>query len=98
MLRIAGQTVGPIGLKFFVDTHGRPGGVIGKKIFEHFFPNNFFLVFYHGKAGPSASLLYSKTREFIYMLRMDGQTAGPIGLNFFCGHSWVAEGCLAKNN
>ena len=66
-----------------MDTHGRPGGVIGKKIFEHFFPNNFFLVFYHGKAGPSASLLYSKTREFIYMLRMDGQTAGPIGLNFF---------------
>ena len=29
MLRIAGQTAGPIGLKFFVDTHARPGGVIG---------------------------------------------------------------------
>ena len=28
MLRIAGQTAGPIGLKFFVDTHGRPGGVM----------------------------------------------------------------------
>ena len=23
------QTAGPIGLKFFVDTHGWPGGVIG---------------------------------------------------------------------
>ena len=29
MLPIAGQTAGPIGLKFFVDTHGWPGGVIG---------------------------------------------------------------------
>ena len=29
MLRIAGQTAGPIGLKFFVDTHGWPGGVKG---------------------------------------------------------------------
>ena len=26
MLRIAGQTAGPIGLKFFVDIHGFPGG------------------------------------------------------------------------
>jgi len=29
MLRIAGQTAGPIGLKLFVDTHGWQGGVIG---------------------------------------------------------------------
>ena len=29
MFPIAGQTAGPIGLKFFVDTHGWPGGVIG---------------------------------------------------------------------
>ena len=28
MLRIAGQTAGPIGLKFVVDTQGWPGGVI----------------------------------------------------------------------
>ena len=28
MLRIADQTNGPIGLKFFVDTQGWPGGVI----------------------------------------------------------------------
>ena len=27
MLPVAGQTAGPIGLKFFVDTHGWPGGV-----------------------------------------------------------------------
>ena len=27
MLRIAGQMAGPIELKFFVDTHGWPGGV-----------------------------------------------------------------------
>ena len=40
MLRIAGQTAGPIGLKFFVDTHGWPWGVIGYKnrfIFFQFF-------------------------------------------------------------
>ena len=28
MFPIAGQTAGPIGLKFFVDTHGWPGGDI----------------------------------------------------------------------
>ena len=34
MLSIVGQTAGPIGLKFFVDTHGWPMGVKGyfKKI------------------------------------------------------------------
>ena len=31
MLPIAGQTAGPNGLKFFVDTHGWPGGAIGYK-------------------------------------------------------------------
>ena len=29
MLRIAGQTAEPIGLKFVVDTHGMPGDVLG---------------------------------------------------------------------
>ena len=29
MLRIVGQTAGPIGLKMFVDTHGWLVGVIG---------------------------------------------------------------------
>ena len=40
MLSIAGQTAGPIGLKFFVDTQGWPGGVRlknKKKNFFHFF-------------------------------------------------------------
>ena len=31
MLPIAGQTAGPIGLTFFVDTQGWPGGVKVKK-------------------------------------------------------------------
>ena len=35
ILPIAGQTAGQNGLKLFVDTHGRPGGII-KKI-QHFF-------------------------------------------------------------
>ena len=34
MFPIAGQTARPIGLKFFVDTHGWPGGVKGKKKFR----------------------------------------------------------------
>ena len=37
MLPIAGQTAGPIGLKFFVDTQGWPGSVIGYKKIEIFF-------------------------------------------------------------
>ena len=38
MLPIGGQTAGPIGLKFFVDTHGWVGSVVGiKKLFDKFF-------------------------------------------------------------
>jgi len=33
MLPIAGQTAAPIGLNFFVDTHGWLGSVIGYKKF-----------------------------------------------------------------
>ena len=47
MFPIAGQTAGPNGLKFFVDTRGLPGGVIRLKKFEHFFPR--------ATPGPSAS-------------------------------------------
>ena len=31
MLPIGGQTAGPIGLKFFMDTHGWAGSVVGIK-------------------------------------------------------------------
>ena len=41
MFPIAGQMAGPIGLKFFVDTHGWPGV---KKI-----RNFFFQFFFHGQ-------------------------------------------------
>jgi len=44
MFRITGKMAGPIGLKFFVDTRGWSGGVIGEKkidFFTLFF--NFFL-------------------------------------------------------
>ena len=34
MFPIADQTAGPIGLNFFVDTHGWPEGVIGYKFEE----------------------------------------------------------------
>ena len=46
MLRIAGQTAGPIGLNFFVDTHGYPGVLKAKKIDICF---NFFST---ANAGP----------------------------------------------
>ena len=32
------------------------------------------------------------------MLPIAGQTAGPIGLNFFCEHSWVAGGRYRLKN
>ncbi len=35
MLRKAGQTARPIGLKFFVDTQGWQGGVIGSTKFKN---------------------------------------------------------------
>ena len=38
MFPIAGQTAGPIGLKFFVDTQGWPGVFKAKKIRSFFFP------------------------------------------------------------
>jgi len=39
MLSIAGQSAGPIRLKFFVDTHGWPGGVLDEKNYKFlFFP------------------------------------------------------------
>ena len=41
MLRLAGQTAGPIGLKFFVDTQGWPGSVKGYKTLEFFFQKSF---------------------------------------------------------
>ena len=47
MLFIAGQTAGPIGLKFFVDTHEWPGGVI-----FFCFQNLFSNLFSTDNAGP----------------------------------------------
>ena len=49
MLPIAGQTAGPIGLKFFVDTQGWPGGVIVKNSKLFFFSNFFSRFFFHGQ-------------------------------------------------
>ena len=54
MLSIAGQTAGPIGLNFFVDTQGWEGGVIGQKEFKFF--KTFF--FPRAKPGSTASIIY----------------------------------------
>ena len=59
MFPIAGQTAGPIGLKFFVDTHEWPGGDIGFKKNPKFFFLKFFfnLFFLWATPGPSVSYL-----------------------------------------
>ena len=52
MLPIPGQTAGPIGLKFFLDTQGWPGSVKGYKK-TNFFENIFFSIFFFTvNAGP----------------------------------------------
>ena len=51
MFPIAGQTAGLIGLNFFVDTQGWPGGVLDKKN-RIFFQKNFFP---RATPGPLAS-------------------------------------------
>ena len=45
MLPIAGKTARPIGLTFFVDTHGWPGGVLGFKKNRSFFSKFLFFKF-----------------------------------------------------
>ena len=56
MLRIAGQTTGPIGLKFFVDTHGWPGVLWPVKM--EFFPKFVSqILFPRATPGPLASIL-----------------------------------------
>ena len=54
MFRIAGQKAGAIGLTFFADTHGWPGGVISEKARIFLF---FYFIFLRATPGPSASLL-----------------------------------------
>ena len=56
MLPKAGQMAGLIRLKFFVDTQGWPGGVIGNNIESNFlFLKNFIFYFFTGNAGSSAN-------------------------------------------
>ena len=59
MLHIAGQTAGPNGLKFFVDTHGVAGGVLQaknhSKKFQFFFSNK--KKFRRATPGPSANVI-----------------------------------------
>ena len=54
MLRIAGQTTGPIGMKFFLDTYGWPGDVKGlkfKKKMKYCYSKVFFSIFFTGSSA-----------------------------------------------
>ena len=68
MLPKAGQTAGPIGLKFVGTLMGVQGCFRLKKIEIIIFLNFFYFVFPRVTPGPSASIA--------------GQTAGPNGLKF----------------
>ena len=59
MFSIAGQTAGPIGLKFFVDTHGWPG----YKKFGIFFSKYFF-----PRATPVLQLVKNIKKLTVYIL------------------------------
>ena len=60
MLPIAGQTAGPIGLKFIVDTRGWPvlKSKINSKIFFNIFLKTFFAT---DNAKPFSSYIYKLT-------------------------------------
>ena len=70
--------------EIFVDTQG----CYRLKKFEFFFfliffSKYLFQFFLRVMPGPLANLLYNKTRHsYLYMLRIVGQTAEPIGLKF----------------
>ena len=55
MLREDGQTAGPIGLKFIVDTNWWPGVLYAKKIINLFFKMFFKIFFTRVTPGPVAS-------------------------------------------
>ena len=67
MLRIAGQAAGPIGLKFFEDNPGWPGGVIGKKKIEIYFQNYFLSKFKKIKNSTGNAGLLSSFLNIIIM-------------------------------
>ena len=64
MFPIAGQTAGPNGLTFFVDTHGWPTGVVGLKKIK--FKNLKKIKFFFPRATPglSASFFFIKLEIF----------------------------------
>ena len=64
MLHIGGQTAGPIGLNFFVDTHGWSAGVLAKKYSKLFFPIFFNFLFKRQRPGLSAIIhLFQKLNK-----------------------------------
>ena len=78
MLSIAGQTAGPVGLDFFLDTYR--------------LKNIFFLIFFHGQRWVLQLVYIVKQDNCIYIYiaysRLKGWTDCA---DIFCGHSWVAE-------
>ena len=71
MSPIAGQTAGPNGLNFFVDTHGWPREFLGKKI-----EKNVLHYFFTVNAGPFSEYeIKHFAHIYLYNLAIAGQTA-----------------------
>ena len=47
-------------------------------------------------SGSFLNYLYNKTRHYIYILPIAGQTAGPTGLKFFVDTWMGGQGCLPR--
>ena len=91
MFPIAGQTVRPNGLKFFVNTHGKPGLAKKFQFFSYIFPSFFFkLLFFlpRAKPGTSASHIYLSVCLGVWLFvsnkRLNDLTDRA---QFFCGTS-----------
>ena len=60
MLPLAGQTAGPNGLKFFVNTHGWLGGVLGN---NNKISNIFLTIFFSHGQRRALQLVYNKSKK-----------------------------------
>ena len=94
MLPIAGQTARPfgLGLNFFADTQGWPGGLRLKN--STYLSNIFFQIFFpRATPGPLANMICRNQDIRIYVA-YSRPNSWTDWAEIFCGHSWVAGGVI----